>query len=306
MIKNNNLIGHNNFFNQLIYLYDNNILPNKILLSGKRGIGKSLIVEHFINYIFSNNEEYKYDSNKFEISIRNKSFILAKNNSHPNIFKISKNEIKKNIDIAQIREMIQFQNNSTFNNKIKCIIIDDLEYLNISSTNALLKSLEEPNEGVFFFLIFNSHARISDTLKSRCIEFKLSLHNRYNKNVVNNYFECEIFDSLPRDFVNYYSSPSFLISLITFCKNNSINFEYLKIENLIIEIIKNKYYSKDVFIYENINTFIELFFYKNINISKNISYKIKDFYYLKLNEIKKYNLDLETFFIEFKENLISE
>ena len=303
---NNNLIGHNNFFNKLVYQYDNNILPNKILLSGKKGIGKSLLVDHFINYVFSNNEEYKYNLNKFEISSKNKSYILLKNASHPNVFKISKEESKKHIDISQIREMIHFQNNSTFNNKIKCIIIDDLEYLNISSTNALLKSLEEPNDGVFFFLIFNSHARIMDTLKSRCLEFKLSINNICVKNIVDNYFQCEIFNSIPRDFVNYYSSPSFLIDLIKFFNNNSINLESMKIENLILEIIKNKHYSKNIFIYENINTFIELFFYKNINITKNISYKIKDFYYLKLNNIKKYNLDLESFFIEFKENLISE
>ena len=306
MTKNNNLIGHNNFLNQLVYKYENNILPSKILLSGRKGIGKSLIVDHFINYIFSKNEEYKYDLNKFEISSKNKSYLLFKNNSHPNVFKITKDENKRNIEISQIRKMIQFQHNSTFNNKIKCIIIDDLEYLNISSTNALLKSLEEPNEGVFFFLIFNSHERVTDTLKSRCLEFKLSLKNIYVKTIVDNYFENEIFDYIPKDFINYYSSPSFLISLINFFKINSIDFESMKIENLILEIIKNKYYSKDIFIYDNIKTFIELFFYKNMIIGKNISFKLKDFYYFKLNNIKKYNLDLESFFIEFKENIISE
>ena len=306
MTKNNILIGHNAFFNDLVNQFENNILPNKILLSGNKGIGKSLIVDHFINYIFSKGEEYKYNLNNFDISNENKSYILFKNNSHPNVFKISKNENKKNIDIDQIRQMIQFQNNSTFNNKIKCIIIDDVEYLNISSSNALLKSLEEPNERVFFFLIFNSNAKITDTLKSRCLEFKLSLNYTYVKNIVDNYFGYEIFESMPSDFSNYYSSPSFLISLITFFKNNSIDFESMKIENLILEIIKNKYYSKDIFIYDNIKTFIELFFYKNMIIGKNISFKLKDFYYFKLNNIKKYNLDLESFFIEFKENIISE
>ena len=78
------------------------------------------------------------------------------------------------------------------------------------------------------------------------------------------------------------------------------------IESFIYDIIKNKYYISDSFIKDNLNIFIELFFYKNINRSKKISYKIKDYFYFKLSEIKKYNLDLETFFLEFEDKLLSE
>ena len=36
-----NLFEHKEIFNQLYKLYKNDILPNKILLSGEKGIGKS-------------------------------------------------------------------------------------------------------------------------------------------------------------------------------------------------------------------------------------------------------------------------
>ena len=49
-----------------------------------------------------------------------------------------------------IVEMIQFQNSSSFNNKGKFIIIDNVSDLNLNSTNALLKSIEQPNNKVFY------------------------------------------------------------------------------------------------------------------------------------------------------------
>ena len=41
---------------ELISLYKKNKLPNKILLSGQKGVGKCTLAYHLSNYIFSNNE----------------------------------------------------------------------------------------------------------------------------------------------------------------------------------------------------------------------------------------------------------
>lgn len=290
----NKLFGFEHIFSNFVDLYNENSLPNRILLSGKRGIGKSLFVNHFINYIYSKDENNQNTN------------ILIDNDSHPNIFKIFKKDQKKFIDISQIREMIIFQNQSTFNNKFKSIIIDDLEYLNINSSNALLKSIEEPNEKVLFFLINNNEKKISKTLKSRCIEFKFFLKNSEIELIINNYFNQNIYDRISNDFLTFYNSPSFIISLVEFFIDNSIDYHNLTIEKFLLKIIENKYYQKNPFIAENINVFIELFFYKNIYYSLKIPYRIKDYFYLKLSDIKKYNLDLEIFFLEFKEKLLRE
>ena len=45
MINSNKIIGHNDTFNNLLNLYKLNKLPNKILLTGQKGIGKTLFVE---------------------------------------------------------------------------------------------------------------------------------------------------------------------------------------------------------------------------------------------------------------------
>ena len=302
----NKLIGHNYLFQHLIELSQKNILPSKILLSGEKGIGKFLFSSHYVNYILSQNEEYKYDSENLEINNKNKSYLLFNNNTHPNIFLINKKDDKKNIEISQIREMIKFQNNSSFNNKSKFIIIDNASDLNIYSTNALLKSIEHPNNNVFYILTHNSGSLIQDTLKSRCIEFKMFLNISSCKLIINDYFAKNIYDSLSEDLINYYNNPSFTISLINYLNENSLNYKTIKIEDLIRLIIKKNDYTKNKFINNNINFLIELFFYKKIVSTNNMAFKLKKYFYLKLNQIKKYNLDMESFFIEFQQRLLSE
>ena len=151
------------------------MLPNKIIFSGSNGIGKCTFVYHLINYIFSKNEDDKYNYNENLILNNNRSYNLVLNNSHPNFFLVSSDDDKKNIQISKIREMINFTNKSSFNNDYKIILIDNIEHLNISSINALLKSIEEPNNKIFFFLIHDHKTKLLDTLKSRCIKFKFHL-----------------------------------------------------------------------------------------------------------------------------------
>ena len=78
----------------------------------------------------------------------------------------------KNIGIDKTRDALRFLNKSSYYSNIKIVLIDNAEYLNINSSNALLKALEEPNNNTFFFIINNSVNKVLSTIKSRCIEFK--------------------------------------------------------------------------------------------------------------------------------------
>ena len=126
------------------------------------------------------------------------------------------------------------------------------------------------------------------------------------KLIISNYFSEDIYDLISGDLINYYNNPSFAISLINYLNENSLDYTKITIEKLICLIIQNKDFAKNKFINENINIFIELFFYKNINLTNNITYKLKKYFYFKLNQIKKYNLDMESFFIEFQQRFLSE
>ena len=57
---------------------------------------------------------------------------------------------KKFIDIGQVRDMITYANKTTYNDNKKIVLVDNVEYLNVNSVNALLKILEEPNSNMLF------------------------------------------------------------------------------------------------------------------------------------------------------------
>ena len=303
-IEQENLYGYSDFFNYIKLLFDIDKLPNKIIFSGKKGIGKSTFTYHLTNYIFSIDEDQTYDFKNNKINNLNKSFKLLNNNTHPNFFLISLNKDKKSIEIAQIREMISFCNKSSFDNKNKIILIDNVEYLNQSSVNALLKIIEEPNEKIYFFLICDSSKRIIDTLNSRCIKFNLHINNSKREKILNNLIKSNFYENLSPDLKNYYFSHGDYINLYNYITEKNLD-ENISIENLLTFIIDEKEYKNNIYIKENLSLFIELYFKKKfLNINSNIKYFDKFKYYIKKNySVNKFNLDLETLIIEFKAQL---
>ena len=204
-INQTNLFGLDYFFLELADLYKNNKLPNKILLSGQKGLGKSTLAYHFINYVLSKNEDFEYDINNFEINYENQSFKTVINKSNPNLILIDINEEKKTIDINQVRELIVNLNKSSFNKKPRFVLIDNIELLNINSINALLKIVEEPTNNVIFILI-NNNKRILPTLLSRCINFKISLSNKESLAITEKLLNCKLEDKVNKDLITYYWS----------------------------------------------------------------------------------------------------
>ena len=162
-LKSNNqkqLFNFENFFLNIINLYDNKKLPNKIIFSGPKGTGKATLAYHLTNYVFSKKEEFPYDVYKCKINDLNKSYKLILNNSHPNFHLIDVLSDKKIIEISQIRKMINYANKTAFNNSERIVLIDNAENLNLNSLNALLKIVEEPNENIIFIIIFDNNKKM--------------------------------------------------------------------------------------------------------------------------------------------------
>lgn len=82
-------------------------------------------------------------------------------------------KIKSNIMVDQIREVVNDSNVKPYSNKNKIYIIDDADLMNESAQNALLKTLEEPNEYTKLILLASNVASILPTILSRCITIKL-------------------------------------------------------------------------------------------------------------------------------------
>ena len=55
------LFCHKFLIEELIKLETSNKLPNKIILSGQKGVGKATLAYHLINFVLSKNEDYSYN-----------------------------------------------------------------------------------------------------------------------------------------------------------------------------------------------------------------------------------------------------
>ena len=296
-----NLYGLEKEFNEFVQLFENKKLPNKILLSGQKGIGKSTLCYHLINYILSKNEDYSYDIKNFTIQEENKSYKLILNRTNPNFFLIDVKPDKKFIEISQIRNLIVNLNKSSFNEKPKLILIDNIEYLNLYSINALLKSLEETKENVYFFLVQNNKKTL-DTLKSRCLNYKISLSNKQVIEISNKLLHSNINDLINPNLLNYYITPGKIYNLIQFSIDNKIDLKNYDLEKFLSFIIDNSYYKKESSIKYMIFDFIELLL-KNKTLRHN--YGLFSYFQKRIKNTYKFNLDEESLFLEFKTKLMN-
>ncbi len=295
-----NLFSHKEEFQKLINLYKNNNLPNKILFSGEKGIGKCTLAYHLINYILSSNEDFSYDLDNLKIIPDNKSFKLVQNKSNPNFILVDIQEEKKNIDISQIRNLILTLNKSSFNTKPRFVLIDNIELLNINAVNALLKILEEPNDNINFILI-NNNKRILPTLKSRCLNFKIQLTSKQSIEIANKILNNNYNEFLNEDLVNNYSTPGEILNLIDFANKNDIDLIETNLKDFIKKIIMEKLYKKNNSIKNLIYSLMEFYFRKNVSVTNIKLINSYNYFLKKIENTKTFNLDEETLFMEFED-----
>tara|TARA_B100001057_G_scaffold358103_1_gene360219 strand:+ start:4357 stop:5271 length:915 start_codon:yes stop_codon:yes gene_type:complete len=295
------LHGHENIFHELVDLYNNNKLPSKILLSGEKGIGKCTLAYHLVNNILSNGEDYQYNIRNKKINIENRTFKLIQNNSNLNFILVDVLPEKKMIDISQIRNLINNLNKSSFNSKPRFVLIDNIEFLNINSVNALLKILEEPNLNIFFLLI-NNNKRIIPTLRSRCLNYKLHLTHDQSIDISNKIILANIYDLINKELLDYYFTPGKIFNLLKFSKENGIELDKLTLKDFLFLIIDKSYYNKDNSINNMIYDFIELFLRNKISFK---NYELFTYFLRRIDNTKKFNLDQESLYIEFKMKILN-
>ena len=185
-------------------------------------------------------------------------------------------------------------------------MINNIEFLNTNSINALLKILEEPPVNVYFILINNCNKKIIPTLLSRCINFKIFLSNSENLEVADKLLDGNLNKSLNNDLISYYSTPGDIYKLAKFGEKNKYDLLNFSLKKFLITVIKDNDYKKNIFLKNLIFNYIETYLVKlnlktNFKILKKYNYFIK-----KISEVKRFNLDEETLFIEFNEEILNE
>ena len=165
---------------------------------------------------------------------------------------------RKFIDIEQIRNLIINLNKSSFNKKPRFILIDNIEFLNLNSINALLKVLEEPSNNIHFILI-NNNKKILPTLISRCLNFKVSLSNKENFEIGSKLLNGNLNEFINVDLINYYITPGNIYNLSIFGRENDYDLINTNLKMFLEMVIEKKHYKKNIIRFM-IFDFIEFYF----------------------------------------------
>ncbi len=174
------LFGLGDKLDFLIKLYNSNKLPKVLMITGKKGVGKFTLINHFLNYVY---DKDNYDLKNRSINNQTKFYKEYLNNIFPNIVHLSGDNFKsvKTEDIRVLKSTIL---KTTISSKERFIILDDIELFNINSLNALLKIIEEPLSNNYFILINSQTKPLIETIYSRSLEIKILLTNMIRVKII--------------------------------------------------------------------------------------------------------------------------
>lgn len=144
-----------------------NRVPQAILLTGTRGIGKTSTARIIAKYL--NCEEITKGKSQ-ECCNKCDSCLSIASCTHPDVLEFDAASKTSVNDIREIIETIQYL---PIKSKNKFYIIDEVHMLSNSAFNALLKTLEEPPSHVRFILATTDDHKVPLTIISRCLQFRL-------------------------------------------------------------------------------------------------------------------------------------
>ncbi|OTG83003.1 DNA polymerase III subunit delta' [Acinetobacter sp. ANC 4648] len=144
-------------------------LGHGLLFYGKQGCGKQAFAQHFLAWVLCLNKKPKAACGECS------SCLWLKSDTHPNYVHISTDEDNKKqnakIKIEKIRDLLPFVQQTVDGWRV--IVIEPAEALNMSSANALLKTLEEPGERIMIILLADHYLKLPATIRSRLQHYAL-------------------------------------------------------------------------------------------------------------------------------------
>ena len=293
-LLNSKLLALDEQFDQLINLYENNKFPKVLLLNGKKGLGKFTLINHFLNYLFTKNEkEKKYNITKKEINTNSKFYSSLLNQTSQEILFL-KAEENKNIKIEDVRNLKQIISNTSLIDQPRFIIIDEVEYLNGNSANALLKILEEPSLNNFFILINNQQSDLLKTISSRCLAENIFMPHNKKKDVIDYLINLNQIKNIIIEDKSL--TPGTFIKFNYICEKYEITNEQ-SLENKLNLLLNLYKKDKDKAFISLIYYFIDIHFLKMIkdrSMKTDYLLKRKSMIFENLDNLTKYNLNISS------------
>ncbi len=153
------IIGCENQISELKGYIQSGHVPHAFLFAGPPGLGKTKTAREFFKAV-------NCSSSPGDPCDSCRTCLKASNESHPDFVLVGPSNGW--IVVEDIRKMITEVGLKPFEAKTRFIIIEPAERMNKASSNALLKTLEEPPDGSLIILISHKPSLLLPTIVSRC------------------------------------------------------------------------------------------------------------------------------------------
>lgn len=173
-----NLIGQETVVQILKNAITQNRIPQAILLTGIRGIGKTTIARIIAKALNC----AAYDAPTDEPCGKCEQCISIMNSHSQDVLEM---DAASHTGVNDIREIIENVKYKPISGRFRVFIIDEVHMLSNSAFNALLKTLEEPPPHVKFIFATTEAHKIPLTIISRCQRFYL---RRLDTQILANYY----------------------------------------------------------------------------------------------------------------------
>jgi len=257
------------WLNKIYTKINYDIFPHGLIISGPKGIGKKILANKISLDLLQDNEEIKNDLNLFNKGNHPDFFLLDKDKILINHITYRDEKWDEQKGKRNLNDFI-LKTSSISNNKVALIL--NAESMNISSQNALLKTLEEPASQSFILMTVNRANALQRTIYSRCQN--ITIPNIPKSEVDDWLIKQGISDVKSNDFPSY-MTPYRILEAIESDKQNDYK----------------------IFV-QNISSFISNHIDQNKAL-KNISD-------MDINTIEKFNYITELLKIVLKSKLLSE
>ncbi|WP_404403972.1 AAA family ATPase [Pelagibacterium halotolerans] len=159
------LVGHADAFAGLEAAFDAGRMPSAVLLHGPRGVGKATFAFTVVRMVLARSGDEPFDRVAAQVSAM----------SHPNLSVLRKARDPSNaerfytaIRVDDVRAARDALHQTRGRSGYRICVIDSVDDCNVSSANALLKTLEEPPAQTVFIVISHRPGGLLPTIRSRC------------------------------------------------------------------------------------------------------------------------------------------
>ncbi len=171
------LIGNNQIKEILRQMLKNGRVPHSLLFAGEEGVGKKHFALELAKSFVCQNPVELEACDKCAACRRADKFAFPKTDDRDAHKKVIFSEhadigqiipYNKNVLVDAVRDLEKEANFRPYEANARFFIIDDADKMNDAASNALLKTLEEPVETSYIFLITSLADALLPTILSRC------------------------------------------------------------------------------------------------------------------------------------------